>query len=60
VDRTNGPSSERLQDLRVNLITMGFTNNIIENAFNKAVQYTQSNLLIDENQENNSTNLVAD
>ena len=48
---------------------MGFTNNIIENAFNKAVQYTQSNLLIDENQENknknvriddNSTNLVAD
>ena len=44
--------SERLQDLRVNLITRGYTNNIIDNAFNKALQYTQSNLLIDENQEN--------
>ena len=48
--------SERLQDLRVNLITRGYTNNIIDNAFNKALQYTQSNLLIDENQENNNNN----
>jgi hypothetical protein len=35
--------SERLQDLRVNLITRGYTNNVIDNAFNKVLQYTQSN-----------------
>jgi hypothetical protein len=44
--------SERLQDLRVNLITRGYTNNVIDNAFNKALQYTQSNLLIGENENN--------
>ena len=35
--------SERLQDLRVNLITGVYTNNVIDNAFNRALQYTQSN-----------------
>jgi hypothetical protein len=28
------------------------TNNVIDNAFNKAIQYTQSNLLIGENENN--------
>jgi hypothetical protein len=44
--------SERLQDLRVNLITRGYTTNVIDNAFNRALQYTQSNLLIGDNENN--------
>jgi hypothetical protein len=52
--------SERLQDLRVDLITRGYTNKIIDNAFNKALQYTQSNLLIDENQENKNKTIRID
>jgi hypothetical protein len=52
--------SERLQDLRVNLITRGYTNNIIDNAFNKPLQYTQSNLLIDENQVNKNKTVRID
>jgi hypothetical protein len=36
----------------VNLVTRGYTNNVIDNAFNNAMQYTQSNLLIGENENN--------
>jgi hypothetical protein len=50
----------RLQDLHINLITRGYTNNVIDNAFSKALQYTQSNVLIDENQENKNKNVLID
>jgi uncharacterized protein YllA (UPF0747 family) len=52
--------SERFQDLRVNLITRGYTNNIIDNAFKKTLQYTQSNLFIDENQGNTNKTVRID